>query len=160
MNPLWPTLIALGSLAVAALTVIVTYLNAGRQARAAFDLEHAKWLWEKKDKAYGGLLSTLASRDWWNQPMSHEQRRMESAEASDLAVRYASDDVLAQAEILYREAKEWSPGQIATPESKDAVPSLIQAIRAELAGKREMERTMDRHIREFKKSLRSSSGEN
>jgi hypothetical protein len=37
------TAIALGSLAVAALTVLVSYLNTRRQAEAASELEYTKW---------------------------------------------------------------------------------------------------------------------
>lgn len=48
VDQLWPTLIAFGSLLVAGLTVVVSYLNAGRQAQAAAELEHAKWLREKR----------------------------------------------------------------------------------------------------------------
>lgn len=51
--------IALGSLALAALTVLVSYLNVRRQADAARELEHVKWLREKQDELYGRLIDVL-----------------------------------------------------------------------------------------------------
>jgi hypothetical protein len=163
VDQLLPTLIAFGSLLVAALTVVVSYLNAGRQAEAATELEHAKWLREKRDMVYGRLLSTLASPEWWQQPMPYEERRKDASEVVNLAMRYASDDVLAEAQVLHGRVKElegrekfevWSPRG---PENIQATSNLVRSVRAELAGAREAERTWERYAREHgSRTLRRS----
>jgi hypothetical protein len=161
VEQLSPTLIALGSLAVAALTVIVTYLNAGRQARAAFELEHRKWLQEKQDGVYGRLLSTLASQEWWDKSISYDKRKKDTDEVATLVVLYASDDVYAQVDILRRQVKPPSEGQPPDPVVLgDAIPKLVRDIRAEHVGRKEMERAVKRADREFMGFLRSRDNGN
>jgi hypothetical protein len=80
------TLIALASLALAAFTVLVNYLNVRRQAEAAMQAEHVKWLRDKRDDLYGRIISAIEgdiNKRWYS-----------LNEVVPLTVRYASDAVL------------------------------------------------------------------
>jgi hypothetical protein len=100
MGPTASTIIALSSLALAALTVLVSYLNVRLQADAAMELEHVKWLREKRDELYGRILAVLARDNWDPIPGPEDKRWADLDEISRLALRYASDAVLAEMQTL------------------------------------------------------------
>jgi hypothetical protein len=94
---------------------------------------------------YGRLLSTLGSWDWWKQPMQDEERRQEAKEIIGLTVRYASDDVLSVANVLYDnveksiERAHSNKPSLTPAEQAPARIALVRPVRAELAGQRESE---------------------
>jgi hypothetical protein len=91
MSPTAATLIALASIALAALTVLVNFLNVRRQAEAAMRAEHVKWLREKRDDLYGRILSALRPDQWSRKNLVSWE---ELEDLNNLALRYASDTVL------------------------------------------------------------------
>jgi hypothetical protein len=149
MGPTASTLIALGSLALAALTVLVSYLNVRVQADAAMQLEHVKWLREKRDELYNRILAVLDGKNWNPVPGPDDSRWAELEEVSRLAVRYASDAVLAEtqtlAECLRSARLERSP--IMPAEEARARTNLVRRIRVELAGEKEAAKTWRRYER-------------
>jgi hypothetical protein len=155
MSPAASTLVALASLALAALTVLVSFWNVRRQAEATMELEHAKWLREKRDRLYGRILAVLDRKKWDPIPAHDDPQWTELEEVTRLALRYASDAVLAATQSLAEELNTLRPqeGEPARPRSglllnrkqlQDTV-ALVRHIREELAGKQEAAKTWRRY---------------
>ena len=154
MGPTASTIIALSSLALAALTVLVSYLNVRRQADAAMELEHAKWLREKRDEVYGRILAVLDHRNWDPIPGPEDKRWTDLDEVGALALRYASDAVLAEMQTLveYRRSLQ-GVSEIPSLTAKEAraTTNLGRRIREELAGKREATKTWRRYDKKWRR---------
>jgi hypothetical protein len=158
------TAIALASLGLAALTVLVSYLNVRRQAEAAQELERAKWLRDKRDDLYGRIVGLFAHRAWqglqgpddvrskierWK-----DERWDELDEVSRLAIQYASDAVLSQTEALADAVTRlwlmdgdtpYVESSRAHHDEHTAWNGLIREIREEFAGHEEAEKTWRRY---------------
>jgi hypothetical protein len=154
MSPAASTLVALASLALAALTVLVSFWNVRRQAEATMELEHAKWLREKRDRLYGRILAVLEREKWEPLPEHDDPQWTELEQVTRLALRYASDAVLAATQSLAEELNTLRPqeGEPARPRSgilnrKEAAGrvALVRHIREELAGKQEAAKTWRRY---------------
>jgi hypothetical protein len=157
MGPTASTIIALSSLALAALTVLVSYLNVRRQADAAMELEHVKWLREKRDEVYGLILAVLDRRNWDPIPGPEDERWTDLDEVGALALRYASDAVLAEMQTLveYRRSLRSRQGvseiPVLTAKEARATTNLGRRIREELAGKREATKTWRRYDKKWRR---------
>jgi len=149
MGPTASTLIALGSLVLAALTVLVSYLNVRLQANAAMQLEHVKWLREKRDELYGRILAVLSPQNWRPFPKPDDGQWAELDEVSELAMRYASDAVLAEMQVVaecLRTGRAAESPLIPAAEAL-ALTNLGRRIREELAGEKEGTKTWRRYER-------------
>ena len=138
--------IAIASLGLAGLTVLLTYLNVRRQADASIQIDHVRWLREKRDDVYGQLMDVLRPGSWEEESgvldRSPEVRAValeaHQAEVDRLMrklMRYASDPVFKNARVVQEELRG-HPGALVvpTPTVTTAIARLLLSIRSELVG--------------------------
>ena len=127
--------IAVASLGLAGLTVLLTYLNVRRQADAAMQIDHVRWLREKRDDLYAQLIDVLLPSTWEEESEPLQARLAELDRLMLKATRYASDPVFKDVRVLEKELKLYG-GELdnPTPTVETAIVGLIASIRSELVG--------------------------
>ena len=126
------------------------------------ELEHAKWVREKRDELYGRILAVLDQKNWNPLPADDDAQWTELEEVRNLALRYASDAVLAATQSVVAELRARRPSSARTtrellsmpqPDLKLTMPQaeLVRHIREELAGKEEAAKTWRRYRRHSEK---------
>jgi hypothetical protein len=143
--------IAIGSLALAGITVVLSYLNVRYQTNAAFRLEHTEWLRERQDEVDSRIIEMLLEVGEFETP---EPENVQAALGGPM--RYASDAVLAEVEQLQKLPKS------ALVEQLTAKSNLVRHVRDELVvpgrGSEDLAATLGSPTRGDRKALPNGLG--
>lgn len=155
MDPIASTAIALGSLGLAALTVLVSYLNVRRQSDLAMQAEHVRWLRDKRDQVYGQMLDLLSMHSGLDLPSVSDRWWVEFDEVGRVARRYASDavlenwDAVSKSYVVVLKQKQGDESiageRLPLAAELRAVAGLMRQVREELAGHAEAAKTWRRY---------------